>query len=198
MQEPLFPTDFVEIRTTIALESETLTDVARREGFGHDVVVNSNKSVDPWLSGSGTEIILLGKFIVPCGARTGLTINLAELRLCHITERDVQSCQVGVYTVGIGREGRAKPEGGFHPNVKPHWGGFRNGCVKRTRVCRRSCCQRRRTLSVLSGGVYLHLAMAFMVPTNRLVSAGARAQVVYGCTRTTLSCCILRSKPVHR
>ena len=119
-----FPEITGEIRKTITSGNETLMEVARREGFGYDVVVNSNKSVDPWNPKNGTEIILPGKVIVPSGAQTGLTINLAELRLFHIIEREDRSYQVGVYPLGIGREGRATPEGVFHINVKkqhPYW-----------------------------------------------------------------------------
>ena len=122
--ETLFPRVFGEIRTTTSSGDETLMEVARREGFGFDVVVNSNRAVDPWSPGNGTEIILPGKVIVPYGAQTGLTINLAELRLFHIIERDDRSYQVGIYPLGIGRQGRATPEGVFHINVKqqhPYW-----------------------------------------------------------------------------
>lgn len=123
-EQALLPAVFGEIRTTITSGDETLMDVALREGFGYDAVVSSNKSIDPWSPGNGTEIILPGKVIVPYGAQPGLTINLAELRLFHIVERDDRSYQVGVYPLGIGREGRATPEGVFHINVKkqqPYW-----------------------------------------------------------------------------
>ena len=65
VQNPLVPAVFGEIRTTIVSGNEPLMDVARREGFGYDVLVNSNRSVDPWQPGNGTEIILPGKIIVP-------------------------------------------------------------------------------------------------------------------------------------
>jgi len=122
--ESIFPAIFGKIRTTIVAGNETLMEVARREGFGYDVVVNSNKSVDPWLPGNGTEVILPGKVIVPYGARPGLTINLAELRLFLILERKDRSYQVGVYPLGIGREGRSTPEGVFRIKDKqqhPYW-----------------------------------------------------------------------------
>jgi L,D-transpeptidase ErfK/SrfK len=59
--DPLVPTVFGAIRTTIVSGNETLIDVARRENCGYDVLVNSNRSVDPWRPGNGTEIILPGK-----------------------------------------------------------------------------------------------------------------------------------------
>jgi L,D-transpeptidase ErfK/SrfK len=98
--------------------------VARREGFGYEGVANSNRSIDPWHPGSGTKIILPGRAIVPYGAGPGLTINLAELRLFHLIERDDGRYRVDLYPLGIGREGRSTPEGVFRINVKkqgPHW-----------------------------------------------------------------------------
>lgn len=99
-------------------------EVARREGFGYEVVANSNRSVDPWHPGSGAKIILPGRAIVPYGARAGLTINLAELRLFHITPREDDHYRVDIYPLGIGREGRSTPEGVYRIQVKkqhPYW-----------------------------------------------------------------------------
>jgi lipoprotein-anchoring transpeptidase ErfK/SrfK len=48
-----------------------------------------------------------GQIIVPYGVQAGLTINLTELRLFHVTERHDRSYQVSVYPLGIGREGRS-------------------------------------------------------------------------------------------
>lgn len=113
-----------EIRTTMTIGHETLMEVARREGFGYEIVANSNRSVDPWDPQSGTEIILPGKVIVPYGARNGLTINLAELRLFHIRALKDGDYQVDIYPLGIGREGRETPEGDFRIVVKkehPRW-----------------------------------------------------------------------------
>ena len=82
---PTFPMFSGEIRTTMTTDNETLMEVARREGFGYELVANSNRSVDPWSPATGTEITLPGKVIVPYGAKTGLTINLAANG--HIPER---------------------------------------------------------------------------------------------------------------
>lgn len=119
-----FPEVSGAIRTTVTASNETLMEVARREGFGYDVVVNSNRSIDPWQTRAGTEIILPGRAIVPSGAQAGLTINLAELRLFHIVQLDDGRYRVDIYPLGIGREGRATPEGVFHIKVKkerPYW-----------------------------------------------------------------------------
>jgi L,D-transpeptidase ErfK/SrfK len=119
-----FPKISGEIRTTITTGNETLMEVARREGFGYEMLANSNRFVDPWNPKSGTKIILPGKVIVPYGSKTGLTINLAELRLFHIMNLKDGNYQINIYPLGIGREGRWTPEGNFRIIVKkehPQW-----------------------------------------------------------------------------
>lgn len=81
-----------EIRTTMTTGNETLMEVARREGFGYEIVANSNRSVDPWGPHSGTEIILPGKVILPYGARAGA--GLIE-RYCRGFESlDLPKCKI--------------------------------------------------------------------------------------------------------
>lgn len=121
---PTFPVVTGERRTTLTIGSETLMEVARREGFGYELVANSNRSLDPWSLKSGTEIILPSQVIVPHKSITGLNINLAELRLFHIIALKDGRYRVIIYPLGIGREGRETPEGNFHVTVKeqdPQW-----------------------------------------------------------------------------
>jgi L,D-transpeptidase ErfK/SrfK len=113
-----------EIRTTRATESETLMEIARREGLGYEVVANSNRQLDPWNPGSGAEVILPGKTIMPYGGKPGLHINLAELRLFHLIDLQDGNYVLNVYPLGIGRKGRETPLGQFHIIVKkksPQW-----------------------------------------------------------------------------
>ena len=119
-----FPMISGKIRTTITTGNETLMEVARREGFGYEMLANSNRFVDPWNPKSGTKIILPGNGIVPYGARTGLTINLAELRLFHIMNLKDGNYQINIYPLGIGRKGKGTPEGNFRiivKNERPRW-----------------------------------------------------------------------------
>lgn len=119
-----FPVVTGEITTTRTIGNETLMEVARRSGFGYEAVANSNRSLDPWNPGRGTEVILPGKALVPSGAKAGLSINLAELRLFHIIALKDGSYRVNVYPLGVGREGRETPEGQFYVIVKqehPPW-----------------------------------------------------------------------------
>jgi L,D-transpeptidase ErfK/SrfK len=102
---------------------ETLMEIALREGYGFENIANSNQQHDPWHPPANAEVILPGKAITPSGAKQGIVINLAELRLFHIT-RNKQQFKINIYPLGIGREGRETPEGEFRIIVKkekPNW-----------------------------------------------------------------------------
>lgn len=122
--ESTFPAVSGKITTTRTIGDETLMEVALRAGFGYEAVANSNRSLDPWKPGRGTEVILPGKALVPYGAKAGLTINLAELRLFHISALK-DGYRVSIYPLGIGREGRETPEGQFRVIVKQEHPGWR-------------------------------------------------------------------------
>ena len=119
-----FPVVSGETRTTITTGGETLMELARREGFGYEIMANSNRSVDPWILKRGTKITLPGQVIVPRGSVVGLNINLAELRLFHIITLNDGRYKVSVYPLGIGRAGRETPEGTCYVTIKklaPQW-----------------------------------------------------------------------------
>ncbi len=102
---------------------ESLMEVARRTGFGYEAVAAANPQLDPWTPAAGARVILPGRTILPAGAVTGLTINLAEMRLFHISDNSGQT-RVRGYPLGIGREGRKTPEGRFrviNKQVDPYW-----------------------------------------------------------------------------
>ncbi len=112
-----------EITSTKIQKKETLMELALREGFGFENIVNSNKELDPWNPQTGSHITLPGRAITPFGSAQGIVINLAELRLFYITKSG-QSIDVNVFPLGIGREGRATPEGEYRVVVKkeqPDW-----------------------------------------------------------------------------
>ena len=112
-----------EIAITRVAPGESLIEIARREGIGFDLLVNSNPQHDPWTPEAGAEIILPRQAILPAGAEKGIVINLAEMRLYHIFDIDSHPV-VDLYPLGIGREGRETPEGVYRVVVKkeqPEW-----------------------------------------------------------------------------
>ena len=87
---------------------ETFSDIARIYDIGYRQMVAANPTVDAWLPGEGTEVVIPQQYILPSGPREGIVINLAELRLFYYPkDRPV----VVTYPIGIGREGWSTPTG---------------------------------------------------------------------------------------
>jgi len=47
---------------------DTLLDIARRYSLGYEEIIRANPSVDMWLPGEGTDILLPGKTNSPTGS----------------------------------------------------------------------------------------------------------------------------------
>jgi L,D-transpeptidase ErfK/SrfK len=110
---PAEGTDVVgEVQITFAREQDTLHDIARRYDLGYEEIVAANPWIDPWLPGEGTRIVLPTQFILPNGAREGLVLNLASMRLFYFPEpKEGVAPEVITHPIGIGREGWQTPEG---------------------------------------------------------------------------------------
>ncbi len=116
-------------RTYIPAPQETLVELAMRAGLGFDNLMQANPGVDPWSPPPGREIVLPSAVLLPSGIRTGITINLAELRL-YLMWDDGGVRKVRIYPVGIGREGWATPLGAFHIDTN---GFFPPVCTQKVR-----------------------------------------------------------------
>ncbi len=68
---------------TEAREQDTLPDIARRHGLGHEEIINANPGVDTWLPGAGTPVVLPRQRLLPVAPREGIVINLPEHRLYY-------------------------------------------------------------------------------------------------------------------
>ena len=102
-------------------EGDTLPDVARHFGLGHDAVRAANPDVDVWAPPAGSRVVLPRMFILPDAPRQGLVINLASMRLFHYRGK---GRAIASYPVGIGEEGRSTPMGEMHVErkaVRPTW-----------------------------------------------------------------------------
>jgi L,D-transpeptidase ErfK/SrfK len=89
---------------------DTLADIGRRFGVGYDEIVRANPDVDPWLPGSGTEILLPTRFVLPHGVSKGLVINIAEYRMYYF-RTDAEGSEVITFPISIGRQDWATPLG---------------------------------------------------------------------------------------
>lgn len=80
---------------------DTFIKLARQYNLGYEELVQANPSVDPWLPGEGTEIVLPTHFVLPKVPRQGIVINLPELRLYYYP--DGESGRVITHPISIGR-----------------------------------------------------------------------------------------------
>lgn len=111
---PLNPgSDLVgELRITIAKHEDTLSDLARRHDLGYNEIVAANPTVDPWLPGEGTVIVLPTQFILPDAPRQGIVLNIATMRLFYFPPaKPGEQAVVVTHPIGIGKEGWSTPLG---------------------------------------------------------------------------------------
>ena len=102
-------------------EGDTLPDIARHFGLGHDAVKAANPDVDVWLPPAGSRVVLPLMFILPDAPRQGIVINLAAMRLFY---HGGKNRAIVTYPVGIGDEGRSTPLGEMsvvRKAVRPTW-----------------------------------------------------------------------------
>ncbi len=99
-----------EVTHIKADERETLLDVGRRHGFGYHDMKLVNPDVDTWLPKDGEKIVLPSHFILPHAPRTGIVMNVPEMRLYYyLPRKQGQPQEVVTYPLGVGREGWNTP-----------------------------------------------------------------------------------------
>lgn len=112
---PLPPvgTDVVgELRIVLARQEDTLSDIARRYNLGYSEITDANPTVDPWLPGEGTPILLPTQFILPDAPRQGVVINVATMRMFYYPPAAKgEAATVVTHPIGIGKEGWSTPVG---------------------------------------------------------------------------------------
>ncbi|MCK9535532.1 MAG: L,D-transpeptidase family protein [Pseudomonas sp.] len=110
-----------EVQVIQARYEDTFADLGKTHDLGYLEMVAANPSVDAWLPGEGTEIVLPTRYILPPGPREGVVINLAEYRLYYYPK---DKPVVYTYPLGIGREGWDSPISNTSITVKtpnPGW-----------------------------------------------------------------------------
>lgn len=106
-----------------AATGDTLMQLARANGLGFQTLAVANPEVDPWQPGAGRPLLLPYAAVLPGRPQTGITVNLAELRLYLVREEEGRQ-RVRIYPIGIGDEGWETPEGEFaviNKLKRPHW-----------------------------------------------------------------------------
>ncbi|MDP9199865.1 MAG: L,D-transpeptidase family protein [Pseudomonadota bacterium] len=93
-----------EMRTARIDEKDTLLDVARRHGLGYEEIRNANPGVDAWLPGTGTDVVVPKRRLLPRAPRQGIVINLPEHRLYWFQPAAPgETPTVWTYPVSIGK-----------------------------------------------------------------------------------------------
>jgi L,D-transpeptidase ErfK/SrfK len=101
------------------LETETLLDVARGFNLGYVEMINANRGVDHWLPGRNTAVTLPTGHLLPEAPRSGIVMNLADLRLYYFMKGRTLS-----FAIGSGREGYRSRRGAttiVRKVVNPSW-----------------------------------------------------------------------------
>jgi L,D-transpeptidase ErfK/SrfK len=109
-----------KIETVETVYEDTLIDLARTHNLGFTEIVSANRSVNKWLPGEGTTVLLPKAFIIPSNyLKKGMTINLAEYRGFYADGE-----QLITFPVGIGRMDWSTPLGISKVDLKlenPSW-----------------------------------------------------------------------------
>jgi L,D-transpeptidase ErfK/SrfK len=104
----------------IVQKSETLLDIAKQYDLGFNEMADLYPDLNPWVPPQGTQLIIPTRWVLPESRKSGIILNLAELRLYYYLAGNL----VKTFPVGIGDEGMTTPLGSFkitEKRVRPTW-----------------------------------------------------------------------------
>jgi L,D-transpeptidase ErfK/SrfK len=109
MQKKKFTDTYIgQMQETTASYEDTLVHVGREYGVGFVEMRAANPTLDPWIPGSGANIVIPTMNILPDAPHDGVVINLAEMRLYYYKSAYASPT---TFPIGIGREGLRTPSG---------------------------------------------------------------------------------------
>jgi L,D-transpeptidase ErfK/SrfK len=109
-----------QVQVIEARYEDTFVKLAREYDVGYEALRRANPDVDPWLPGEGTPIRIPSQYVLPRAERTGIVINLPELRLYYFPDAD----HVITHPISIGRVDWSTPLGNTSVSAKtpnPAW-----------------------------------------------------------------------------
>jgi L,D-transpeptidase ErfK/SrfK len=77
---------FGELQHITARYEDTFVALARTYDVGFESLRRANPNVDAWLPGTGTDITIPTRFVLPRAPRRGIIVNIAELRLYYFPD----------------------------------------------------------------------------------------------------------------
>ena len=93
-----------QMSTITASSNDTLLDIARRYDLGQNEILLANPSVDRWLPEDSAVVVLPNRFILPNVERTGMVLNLPEMRLYYFPEAAAgETPLVITHPISVGR-----------------------------------------------------------------------------------------------
>ncbi len=114
-----------ELKTTTTTYQDTLSDLAFRYGQGFRELRIANPTVDAWLPGDGSEVVIPSQYILPDTSHEGIVINVPEMRLYYYPKpKKGEPAFVVTYPISIGRQDWSTPHGETRivsKTVKPSW-----------------------------------------------------------------------------
>lgn len=105
--------------------NETVIALTRRLGFGQEEIRIANPFLDRWLPAVGEQVIIPARYILPKAPRSGIVVNLPEMRLYHFNNDPTKhAATVDTFPVSIGRNYWGTPLGNakvVNKRENPDW-----------------------------------------------------------------------------
>jgi len=93
-------------------DDDSLLEVARGFDLGYTAITAANPGVDPYVPDPGSRIVLPTEWILPdVPIRSGIVINIAEMRLYLLPPRDWGT--ISTFPISVGDQGTETPVGKF-------------------------------------------------------------------------------------
>jgi L,D-transpeptidase ErfK/SrfK len=97
---------------TDAGRDDTLLDIARRYDIGQNEIILANPAVDRWMPKDNSRVIIPSRYVLPKAERTGVVINLPEMRLYYFPEpKSGQPRTMITHPISVGRMDWRSPLG---------------------------------------------------------------------------------------
>ncbi len=83
---------------------DTLLDIARRYDIGQNEILLANPDVDRWMPSDHSKVTIPTRFIIPAAERSGVVINLSEMRLYYFPKPKPGRQQIMItHPISVGR-----------------------------------------------------------------------------------------------